>query len=561
MRYRFLFLLLPAFLAWMPAAAQQLRSPLDIPLVLSANFGELRPNHFHSGLDMKTQLAVGKTVRAVADGYVSRISVSPYGYGNALYLNHPDGTTTVYGHLLRFNDSIAAYVRQKQYEAESFRVDFTLPPGRFPVKAGQEIALSGNSGSSGGPHLHFEIRDTRTEEPLDPLVCYKDRITDTRPPRIRSVRIYPLNDKGVVNGGTQPVTLQVHTGKDGRAVLSGEISAWGEIGFAVRAYDAMDGTENIYGVKDVRLTSGDTLLFHSRIDRYAFHETRYINSLIDYGFYRTHQALYMKNFLEPGNRLRFLEAPGDGVLSVDVERPYRLCYRLSDEAGNTTVLEFAVLGREQPIAPPDTAGTSFFSFRTDNRFGAKGIRLFIPRGNLYDDLHFRYSAEPDPDGPADRHRLHDRSPVAFHRGAELSIRVRQDTPADPARYGIVRLDKGRRNWIGGTYREGWIDAVIRETGCYTVAADTVPPKIVPVNAAEWPKRRKFVFRLSDDLSGTDRYRATIDGQFALFELDGKTGTLTYVFDRKRLRPGRHVLLLTATDAAGNEAVYRHDFTL
>lgn len=553
-----LFLLLTVSLQ--PAAAQKLRSPLDIPLVLSANFGELRPNHFHSGLDIKTQGSVGKTVRAVADGYVSRISVSPYGYGHALYLNHPDGTTTVYGHLQRFADSIAAYVKQRQYEAESFRIDFALPAGQFPVKAGQTIAFSGNSGSSGGPHLHFEIWDTESEEPIDPFPYFNDRLTDTRPPRIRSLRIYPLHGNGIVNGNTQPVEIRVTAGPDGQPVLDGNVTAWGEIGFAVKAYDEKDGTTNIYGVKDVQLSADDSLLFRCRIDRYAFDESRYINSLIDFGFYRTRQSLYMKNFTEPGNRLRFLETARNGTLRIDEPRSYRIRYRLTDENGNTATLAFEVTGCEQTPAAPDTAGTQLFPFYTDNKFGARGIRLAVPRGNLYHDLRFRYSALPDSTGYADVHQLHD-TPVPFHKEALLSLHIVRDVLADPSRYGIVKITRGRPAWVGGTYRNGWIDASIRETGRYTVAADTIAPKIIPVGPADWNKRRKFTFRITDDLSGIATYRGTIDGKFALFEFDGKTGALTYTFDRQRVAAGSHRLRLTVTDGAGNETRYERDFRL
>lgn len=288
--YRYIFAFIFSLVATF-TFAQTLRSPLDVPVLLSANFGELRPNHFHSGLDFKTQGSVGKTVRAVKDGYVSRISVSPFGYGNALYLNHPDGTTTVYGHLLQFTDSIATYVKEEQYRQESFRVDLTLTPDRFPVKAGDRIALSGNTGGSAGPHLHFEIRDTQSEEPIDPIKYYLEKITDTKPPRIHSVMIYPLNERGIVNGSKHPVLLNVITDKDGRPALSGKITAWGEIGFSLKAYDYMDNTTNIYGIKDVRLLADSIPLFHSCIERIVFNEGRYINSLIDYATYREKRGL------------------------------------------------------------------------------------------------------------------------------------------------------------------------------------------------------------------------------------------------------------------------------
>ncbi|MCC8170463.1 MAG: M23 family metallopeptidase [Parabacteroides sp.] len=557
--HRFLYLFLFTVVCF-TVKAQTLRSPLDIPILLSANFGELRPNHFHSGLDLKTQGSTGKAVLAVKDGYISRISVSPFGYGNALYIDHPDGTTTVYGHLLRFAKEIAAYVKAQQYEKESFRVDLTPAPDLFPVKAGQQIALSGNSGSSGGPHLHFKIRDTHTEEPLDPLVYYKDRIKDSRPPRIQSILVYPLNGNGLVNGKSRPAEIQVVTGKNGVPALSAPVTAWGEIGLAVKAYDYMDNTTNIYGVKDIRLTVNDSALFHSHLNRYAFDEARYINSYTDYGMYREKKSFYMKSFIEPGNRLRFMEARNNGVLPIDREVSYRMKYRLSDSHGNATTLDFVITGKEQAIPATDTTGTHYFPFYTDNRFGAKGIRLSIPRGNLYDDLYFDYSVKNDSAALCGVHRLHTH-PVAFHQAARLALLLQHDTLALKERYGIVQLTEKGRNWIGGNYRNGWIETDIRELGRYTIAADTIPPKILPVTPADWQKEERFTFKITDNLSGVATYRGEIDGRFALFELDGKTARLTYKYDRSRLPAGKHTLKLTVTDGCGNQAVYTRDFHL
>ena len=540
------------------AEAQQLRKPMDIPVLLSGNFGELRSNHFHSGIDFKTQGVEGKPIHSVQDGYVSRISVSPWGYGNGLYITHPDGTTTVYGHLQKFSQKITAYLKEKQYEQESFNVNLSLTPDELPVKEGELVALSGNTGSSGGPHLHFEVRDTETEEPMDPIEYYKDLIKDTQAPKIQGIMVYSMPGKGVVNGSRRKLELKPVTAKNGKQTLTGKIEAWGEIGLAVKGYDYMDNTSNIYGIKDITLTADSQVIFHSNLDRFAFDESRYLNSFTDFEEWKEHRSFYIKSFVDPGNRLRFIESLNRGILTIDEPRTYHLTYQLADAFGNTTQLSIQIEGKEQPIPEVDTENTELFHWWSDNRFGAKGIRLAIPKGNLYDDLYFRYSVKEDSTALGATHILHNK-PVAFHKSAKLSLRLQTDTLENKQQYGIVRLQNGRRSWTGGVYRNGWVDADIKETGSYTLGQDLVPPTITPLNPATWVSKQAIALRLSDNLSGVQTYRGEIDGQYVLFEMNSKS-VITYHFDKERLARGKHTLKLVVTDACGNQSTYTYPFT-
>jgi len=540
------------------AEAQQLRKPIDIPVLLSGNFGELRSNHFHSGIDFKTQGVEGKPIHSVQDGYVSRISVSPWGYGNGLYITHPDGTTTVYGHLQKFSQKITAYLKEKQYEQESFNVNLSLTPDELPVKEGELVALSGNTGSSGGPHLHFEVRDTETEEPMDPIEYYKDLIKDTQAPKIQGIMVYSMPGKGVVNGSRRKLELKPVTAKNGKQTLTGKIEAWGEIGLAVKGYDYMDNTSNIYGIKDITLTADSQVIFHSNLDRFAFDESRYLNSFTDFEEWKEHRSFYIKSFVDPGNRLRFIESLNRGILTIDEPRTYHLTYQLADAFGNTTRLSIRIEGKEQPIPEVDTENTELFHWWSDNRFGAKGIRLTIPKGNLYDDLYFRYSVKEDSTALGATHILHNK-PVAFHKSAKLSLRLQTDTLDNKLQYGIVRLQNGRRSWTGGVYRNGWVDADIKETGSYTLGQDLVPPTITPLNPATWVSKQAIALRLSDNLSGVQTYWGEIDGQYVLFEMNSKS-VITYHFDKERLARGKHTLKLVVTDACGNQSTYTYPFT-
>lgn len=540
------------------AEAQQLRKPMDIPVLLSGNFGELRSNHFHSGIDFKTQGVEGKPIHSVQDGYVSRISVSPWGYGNGLYITHPDGTTTVYGHLQKFSQKITAYLKEKQYEQESFNINLSLAPDELPVKEGELVALSGNTGSSGGPHLHFEVRDTETEEPMDPIEYYKDLIKDTQAPKIQGIMVYSMPGKGVVNGSRRKLELKPVTAKNGKQTLTGKIEAWGEIGLAVKGYDYMDNTSNIYGIKDITLTADSQVIFHSNLDRFAFDETRYLNSFTDFEEWKEHRSFYIKSFVDPGNRLRFIESLNRGILTIDEPRTYHLTYKLADAFGNTTQLSIRIEGKEQPIPEIDTENAELFHWWSDNRFGAKGIRLTIPKGNLYDDLYFRYSVKEDSAALGATHILHNK-PVAFHKSAKLSLRLQTDTLDNKQQYGIVRLQNGRRSWTGGVYRNGWVDADIKEMGSYTLGQDLVPPTITPLNPATWVSQQAITLRLSDNLSGVQTYRGEIDGQYVLFEMNSKS-VITYHFDKERLARGKHTLKLVVTDACGNQSTYTYPFT-
>ncbi|MDR0844629.1 MAG: M23 family metallopeptidase [Tannerella sp.] len=562
MKYKLLCLTLFMGLCRFSAEAQELRNPFDFPALLSGGFGELRANHFHSGIDFKTQGVEGKAVHAVQNGYICRIVVSPWGYGNALYLMHPDDSTvTVYGHLQHFEKEVAAYVKAQQYERESFSVDLSLTPEQFPFKKGDIIAYSGNTGGSGGPHLHFEIRDALTEEPLDPLPCYKDIINDSRPPKVRAVMIYPSEGQGVVNGSKQKQVLQLTTGKDGKQSVSGKVEAWGKVAFSINIDDYMDGTTNVYGVRELSMSVDDQLLFHSFLDRFSFDETRYINAWVDYETWQEKHSFYTKTFVEPGNHLRFISSRNRGYLTIDEPRTYHVLFQLTDTYGNTSKLPVEVKGKEQTIAAPDTAGTTLFSWNRENRFGAKGVRLSIPYGCLYKSVNFRYTAKKDTAGIylSDIHILHNK-PVPLHKPAKLSLYLVNDTLAEERQYGVVSLQNKRRTWIGGTYRERWIDANIKELGSYTVMVDTVAPKINPIEPAQWVTKKKIEFRLTDNLSGVSSYRGEIDGNYALFEMDGKKALISYAFDPDRLSRGKHTLTMTVTDDCGNRSVYENDFS-
>ncbi|MDU1903274.1 MAG: M23 family metallopeptidase [Dysgonomonas sp.] len=557
------------FLLSLNSFSQEYRSPFDIPLFMSGNLGELRNNHFHSGIDIKTQGVTGKPLYNIADGYVSRISVAPGGYGLALYITHPStGHTSVYGHMDGFNKNISEYVKDKQYEQESFRVNLLLQSNEIPLKRGELIGYAGNSGGSGGPHLHFEIRDTKSEKVLDPLVWYKHMITDTRSPEIRGIAAYPVPGRGVVNGMALPLRQSISLLKSGIYSAPKEnITAWGMIGLGIKAYDRMDGANNIYGVKTIILSVDGKQVFKSTIDSYSFDQTRMLNTFTDFEDWRLNKSFFMRSYIEPGNTLPFYTSENDGYIDINEERTYKIAYELLDIYGNKTTYNFSIIGKKQEIPVP--SGCSLVMvWNDDNRYISEPFSLIISKGNLYNNICFTLSQSKSAEYYSNIFTVNN-TPVPLDKSGEVKIQMTSDPLANKKQYGIVRVNGSKQSWIGGTYKNGYIVASLRELGMkLAVSSDTVPPVITLVTAkqskskkqAKPAKQNEIKLRVTDNLSGIASFRGTVDGKFVLFEHDVKSPVYTYKFDPSRLKTGQtHQLIFTATDACGNTSEYRTEF--
>lgn len=554
-------LILTAFMSMVcfNSFAQKYSNPVDVPIALSGGFGELRANHFHSGIDYKTLQVINKPIYSIADGYVSRISVSPSGYGLALYVTHEDtGHTSVYAHLNSFADNIAAYVRKQQYEKETFRIELYPEKDMFPVTKGQQIALSGNTGSSGGPHLHFEVRDAITQDPLDPLDFFKHTVLDTQKPDLRRISFYPQLGKGVINGSNEPIRINIAKNNQGAPLAVGQtIRAWGKIGVGVEAYDKMNGQHNIYGIKHVRLFVDEKKHFSQTIGRYSFSNTSMLNALIDYEDWRKRRTFLMKSFVLPGNKLNFYDTVDNGYININEERNYRMRYELEDYHGNVLTYSFVIEGVKQDIAVPEDKGY-YMSYIFRNYFVDSDFVLDIPRDNLYEDVFYYHNKISSDEYLSDIYKINDK-PVPLHNSAKMWIKLKVDTLANKKQYGIVDIT-GRMSWVGGIYKNGGVETSIGELGKqYAISYDNVLPVITPVNAASWKSNRKIQVRLSDNLSGIAHFRGTINGEYVLFKHDMKSPVYTYTFDEVVAKQsGTLHFEFVVTDGAGNVARYEYD---
>lgn len=517
-------------------------SPFDFPLQLSANFGELRPNHFHNGLDIKTQGVVGKSIHSVADGYVSRILVSHGGYGQALFITHPNGYTSVYGHVVSFAPQIQKYLREYQYEHETFVCDVRLDKDQIKVKAGDVVALSGNEGSSAGPHLHLELRRNDNGDYVDPMPFFRGYLKDTKAPVASVVGLYPVTGKGAIDGSGRKKIVSVNT-------LSKGFTAWGTIYTGIAAKDYMDGTSNFYGVHSVTLYVDSVQVFRSVTDEVSADENRMINGFTDYEELMNSRRLIMRSHKLPGNKLRLLHTGEErGLVTIDKERDYHFMYVLEDNFGNSRRYRFTVRGHklEIPKQKPDTCKTLYWD--KVNVIQEPGMELVVPRGMLYDNAKLHTAVARDSSRLSFEYTL-DAGHTPLHGYCKLSIGIRNHALIDSSKYYIQNRVGKWKSSVGGKYERGWMKADIRQWGHFSVAVDTVAPKVVPIGQNLWYSRRDIRFRVSDEQTGIASYKVLVDGKFVLFAL--KKGILV-IQDPERIRKGvSHIVEVIVADNCGN----------
>lgn len=534
------------------------RQPLDItPPALAGSFGEIRGNHFHSGIDFRTNQREGYPVYAVADGYISRLRVQNSGFGQALYINHPNGFTSVYGHLQRFAPKIATIVKNLEYEKKSFEIDEFPNETLIPVRKGEVIAWSGNRGSSGGPHLHFEIRDSKTEETINPQFFGID-IPDNIPPVIYSLYAYRLNGK-VFNEFTSKQAIAI-SGTNGNYKASAPVSLTGEVGFGVVTTDKHNGLSGTNGVYSIQLELDGKMVFTSALERFAFEDSKAINSHIDYPTYLNTKRSIQKSFVEPGNPLSiYSNLVNNGRINFNDGEIHQLRYIITDSKGNASTLSFSVHAGSAPIMAAVVPSGIIYPYNKVNEFNSEDVKVVFPNRTLYSDLNFTYKKLPKAQGSAYSalHQIHNRY-TPLHVGFDLWIKA-DNLPEDLRSKALITNSNGSSQ--SGSFDNGYIKATPKNFGSFYISVDTIAPRIVPVNISEGKNMAglsKIFFRLSDNLSGIKSFNGYIDGKWTLMEFDTKTATLWHSFDERTLT-GKHTLELVVVDMKENTRKYSVSF--
>lgn len=545
------------------------RSPLGFPLYLSGTFGELRPGHFHSGIDIKTFGVTGKKVYAVANGYVSRIKVSLDGYGNALYVTHPNGYISVYAHLKRFNKRLRQFVRNIQYKRESFTVEIFPAKGKLPIKSGEVIAYSGNSGGSDAPHLHFEIREAKTGFPVNPLLFRGINVSDHQSPKIYRLAVYSEYATSCENG--EPDTLIYHISGAGRHYYikgSPIIKVYGRFSFGLQTNDGMDKIYNRDGVYSIRLYKGSKLVYGLRMRKISFYTTRYVNSLIDYNYYQKNDIRLIRTQVDSNNRVpNYFFVKNRGVFDLKDTLVHHFKYVVADIYRNTSVFQFKVQAHPKKnckskgkVKKRQWPGISVL-FNRATKIDSGNIRLYFPAYSFYHSMIFHLKKYPERDTTLSPVFAVDDRFVPVQRYFNISIKP--TTLADKI-YSKLFIaffpdykSKGF-SYVGGNFSKGWLQAKAREFGCYTVMADTVPPIIKALNFSNNRnlKGQKTLRVMINDLqSGIKDYRPTLNGHWILMEYLPKKKQLVYYFD-KFLKKGKNNFQLIVYDNVGNKSVFK-----
>jgi hypothetical protein len=537
-------------------------NPLAIKPELAANFGEVRENHFHMGLDIRTNGKENLPVYATTDGYVSRVTIEETGYGKAVYITHTNGTTTVYAHLNHFAEAVEKYVHEKQYHDECWRQDIVFPPAMFPVKRGERIALSGNTGTSEGPHLHFEIRDTKTGDNVNPLLNGIS-ITDHIAPTINALYWYNANSSIYISAANE---IDIKERDDEYTSVQKIITVNScYVSFGIAAVDKNTASKYRLGIYKALLYLDDSLQFSFALNRFKSADTRYVNACIDYSNWVQYSKCIQLLRKLPGNRLPVFEgSPGNGIIHLHDNKMHRLKILVSDASGNTSILRAIIqYSGANPKEHTLFNNTQVLLPGRRNRVVTQNATIDFGPTALYDTLPIHVTEEPGSEvNTASRSIFLHEASVPVHDSFRVSIKTTLPAASPLRNHVVIMLTNEKHNIIvKGTWRGDYMTGYCTELGTVQLVIDTVSPAVAlqegdNCSFTNVDKALHILFK--DNMGEAAFFRAELDGHWVLFEK--RDDRFTYYFD-EYCKPGMHKLQVIAGDRAGNvtRAVFAFTF--
>lgn len=537
----------------------EIASPLDFETTLSGSFAEMRRNHFHGGLDLRTNGEENKHVYSIDDGYVARISISRTGYGKCAYINHPNGYTSVYGHLNGFVPKLDSLLKEKQYGEHKYEVDLILDSTQYKVRKGELFAISGNTGASGGPHVHFEIRETATGIMRNPFLLKNNpyNISDDKEPKIFGIKIYGL-DNGSINDQPEQKCKVIVDKDHSRKVQVGDgLYGWGKLGFSVKASDYMTGTSFTYTPRHLRLYAEGKLISNITIDSFLFKDTRGSNSFIDYKQWATSREFFMKSFKNANSPIAFQEGQPKGTFTINKEKEYKFKYEVEDDFGNKDQIEFVITGKKTDYRPIKLDDDQYIKCGESILFDKGSFAMQFPQNALYEDVEHRFTCDSSAKFLSNIYSIGSKTDP-LHVFCDISIKIENDTIDDKSKYYITKLNDLNvpSGSAGGTYVNGILVGKTNTFGRFAVATDMTPPVIAPVHTNKLRNAPYIRLKIYDTQSGIASYDAWIDDTWILFEYDSKTQQITYWLDKKKVKEfSNHTLKVVVKDYCGNEKEY------
>jgi hypothetical protein len=526
------------------------QNPLDIPLILAGTFGELRSNHFHSGIDIKTQGKKGLKVFAAAEGYISRIKVQQYGYGKAIYVTHPNGYTTVYGHLSKFNEVVEAHIKAIQYKKKNYETGNIFPKkDQFILKKGAIIAFSGDTGGSSAPHLHFEIRNTKTEHVINPMLFGID-IPDSKLPTIKSLQVYPLSLDARINKQYNSFNVSVKNLGHGKYTAE-RISASGTIGFGIAVFDQLNNALNKNGIYSLEMLVNGKRQYYHDVATFSFAESKYLNLLIDYEYYKIYGSRIQKTFKVNKNELSiYKNLINKGKINIQNGFNYSIKIIAKDFAGNTSSIEVPIVGKESNALFKKQKDTTPYKIVASNfqKFTKENITIAFPKNTFYEDVYLDFKVDK---GIAKIHT----PTIPLNKSYTLTFNVSNYSEKEKEQLYIANVEYEKYPRYEYTRKkDSTFYTTTKTLGNYTLKLDTQKPKatILYIREEQWiTSSNTLKVKISDADSGIKNWQATLDDKWVLMQYDHKKNILTYNFSDKKLSGSKHIFKILVSDNVGN----------